>query len=1261
MRSTRADAALPIPTTSAAAAGGAAPFESLAPVNGSGVNTAFRDAILFAGRHELVLAVGKHAALQHLQTQELSFLPAHHASHPHHPQQQQRVLGEITAMALCAKRRVLALCRAAARDDTGGSGGGSATVAIYSLTPSDRRLCGRLRVVLGFDVERFSSAALSPDGALVCGQAATASGTLVVWDWARRRQIAAVDVHCKVTRVRFNVADMAQLSTSGGNLLRLWTLAEYTLRALSSFQSGDETTTATAAAMRGTHYVDHVWLPGDCVVALLEDGDVQLIVNAALVQTLRGVHGRAARLTCMCALSNGEGVVLGGTQGLVSIVRVGAKVMKRAEKEMQLQRRMRVGGAHVITSVATDPAAATLLCCTESRYGSYDLSDLCFLRGDDEIVSLVPLASTPIASEMKRLSVASRKPCFAGLCTLSTGENVVNVWDLQDAHRCCVSYSLDGQPLPLCVDIHPSGFEVLVSFSSKVHIYTALQDTLSLAFEIQQKQLSIVQYSQTGSMFAGVHAANKMIYVYLSFTRHQREPQLVGIYKDFRDAISVLMWSLHDSSFFGVDASGEIRHCRLRSHCGGEIEDFIATECSCRVQAKGNAIASLKTWRVDQDSHNFVLFGVEKPVACASSSGGSGGGSRHAKPVSCYIRAWINGDLTRDAIKSSGTTASRVLGESVPFEVTILGVGCSNLLFAGTAGGAVVIMSWKLCKRNQEGQQSIRILPHRRRIDLHTSPVCGVFYYKPLHTLVTNSTDGVVLACLLHQEEGTGEPVSATEQLRAVTGDDDYFDTSTTFSSVSQADEAALYNQSKIDLRKLRMMDLESELQQVKLENELLTKQIGEQKEKFEERIRTEVGLVAEEANERQRRLQTEMDSRIRDIARDRDARFQDISSDARIAQDQYLRSLEKLQTELDTSELALTQQKLHEVLRQQDQDQLAQLSMLSTTIDVEKSRAANQMTDVQGRMAGLNQELKLLLTALTSKDDEVQAIAAEHQEKAAEVARLKERLREESRAMEHVLKEKAETAHAYNDLNHAYENLQRLNNVHRSQIELLQKQLMPKDREIEKMQQYLNQLHDANQDIVVQANLSDRLRNESASKAKRFEKDIADSERRLEKTRHSIVVLQEELGELVKVSAVQEKSAVVGEVVRIHKRLTRQLDILQAKDDSSEEITAELHRQNGFLLKNKQHLRHQMEIANKEKRKLASALSFQNSTLMAELNALKKHNKELERKVQRAEEREREQSHEKRAKTVGYDGVKIGDSEDSDATKVGWGAIYTA
>uniref|UniRef100_K3XA56 Uncharacterized protein n=1 Tax=Globisporangium ultimum (strain ATCC 200006 / CBS 805.95 / DAOM BR144) TaxID=431595 RepID=K3XA56_GLOUD len=507
--------------------------------------------------------------------------------------------------------------------------------------------------------------------------------------------------------------------------------------------------------------------------------------------------------------------------------------------------------------------------------------------------------------------------------------------------------------------------------------------------------------------------------------------------------------------------------------------------------------------------------------------------------------------------------------------------------------------------------------------------------------------------------------------------DEEIIDNTTTFTSISQADEIALYDRSKIDLRKLKIMELESEVQQLKLENEMLTRQISEQKDKFEDKMKVEIGSAVEHAGEKRRQLQAEMVARIHTVTHEREQSLQNLSNDARIAQDQYLHSLEKLQTEYNAvcqqlkaskleiedskiaieeresesrqryenqiksmrkqsesreasllAELELTRRRLEEVLRQQDQDQLAQMSMLSTNIEQEKTRAANQMTHVQGKVAALHQELKMLLTALNQKDHEIATINEENKHKTDEIYWLNDRLSEEHRNVERVTKEKNDCVNLYAELKHSYENLQRLNNVHRSQIELLQKQLIPKDREIEQMQQYMNQLHDANQDIVVQANLSDRLRNESAAKAKKHEKDVINTHKRLEKIRHSIVVLQEELGELVKISAVQEKSFIVGEIVRIHKRLTSQLDILQAKDDSSEEITAELHRQNGFLLKNKHHLRHQMEIANKEKHKLVSALSFQNGTLMTELNALKKQNKELERKIKRHEERERERSY---------------------------------
>ncbi|KAF1321907.1 hypothetical protein FI667_g11612, partial [Globisporangium splendens] len=329
-----------------------APMDALVPISGSGVNTSFRDAILFIDKQELVLAIGKYAVLQNIQHQELTFLAGQQCS-------SSGTLGEITAMAVCGKRKYLSICRAAVRED-GEPNSRAATVSIYSLgysshpqqhqvhsvvagnntgdnqednihgfpyhkrgANSSKRPRGIFQTMLFFDTDRFCGTALSHDGKL---------------DWMHNRQVAITDVHCKVTRVRFNAIDMAQLSTSGGNLLRLWTMSEYTLKVFSSFKSGDET-----KSKHVTHYVDHTWLPGDCLVALLEDGDVQLIMNSELVQTIRSVHNQA-KLTCMSVLSNGEGVVVGGNQGLVSIIRVGSKIMKSTEKEMQLQRRMRIHG-----------------------------------------------------------------------------------------------------------------------------------------------------------------------------------------------------------------------------------------------------------------------------------------------------------------------------------------------------------------------------------------------------------------------------------------------------------------------------------------------------------------------------------------------------------------------------------------------------------------------------------------------------------------------------------------------------------------------------------------------------------------------------------------------------------------------------------------------------------------------------------------------------------------------------------------------------
>ncbi|ETM51514.1 hypothetical protein L914_04652 [Phytophthora nicotianae] len=1236
---------------------------TLVAVNGNGLDTSFRDVILPLSRHELVLVIGKFIVLQNTQTQELSFVSTQ--------EQTNGCLGEITAMALCGKRQHLSVCRAAVKNDDGcpDSMSSPATITVYSIiSRSDPTKGGNTRRIVLLKTltvtwtDRFASTALSPDGKLVSAQAANSSWSLGVWDWGRGRQVALSDVHCRVSRVRFNVVDMAQLSTSGGNLLRIWTLCEYTLKPLASFKSGDETKVKNVV-----NYADHAWLPDDVLIGLLEDGDVQLIVNAELVQTLRAVHKGLGKMLCMSPLNSGEGVVVGGTHGLVSVVRAASKMLKANEKELHLQRRMRVPNTERILSVMTDPAAAMLLCCTERGYGAYDLSNLCLLRGDDETIALTLLSSTPLSQEMVRLSAASRRPCFAAACRLPDGDAAVHVWSQTDCHECFIAHPLE-QQAPLSVDMHPSGSELLMTFSSKLQIFFVLQDSLRLGFEMPQKQLSLTQYSPSGALFAAVHATNKTVFVYRSLCRVQREPQLVGIFRDFRETIEFFRWGVHDNSFFAVDAVGELRHCQLRWQAGGEVEDLVETQSVAQKLSPENQVAAFTSSYVGHESHDYVVFAAEKRVTRRSSSSQS------------IVRAWVNGELAFDALHGSIGN----VGEKMPFEITALesGPGLSsnrsdgnaypNLLFAGTASGSVVIFSWKRKRGSRTGEGASTILLTRaiKRVDMHTTPIVGLFYAARSRLLLSNAQNGVVLACKLCREN-SGNAESSSAIATAIRDEQNLHDLSTNaFTSICQPEELAVYDRNKVELGRLKLLDLEGELQQFKMENEMLSRQVNEQRVKFEGMLKSELAAHTRTAKEEQKALRAELDVRLGGAIHERESKLRTLSEDARSAQDHYLLTLEKLQNECDslreelhatkmdledeqkraqerevqleyegrkklreakvhyddtqkrlTEELELTKRKLHEVLKQQDQDQLVQMGLLASTIDSEKQKGATQLAEQNGRAAALNQKVKMLLGALNQKDNELQQMCCDYDERMHEIEILREKLADEKNVTKRMMREKEESIHQLAEQRRVLENLQRLDGVHRSQLELLQKHILPKDRELVQMQEHLNQLHDANQEVVVQANISDRLRVEASSLARKQERELESTSKRLERVRHSIVVLQEELGVLVRRSAVQEKSAIVTEIGRLHKRITRQLDALQARGDSADEVNAELHRQNRFLLQNKYSLRRQVEAGNREKHKLAAALSFQNASLVTELNTYRKANKELERRLRRCEE----------------------------------------
>jgi hypothetical protein len=295
-------------------------------------------------------------------------------------------------------------------------------------------------------------------------------------------------------------------------------------------------------------------------------------------------------------------------------------------------------------SVTTDPAAAMLLCCSEKGYGAYDLSNLCLLRGDDEPIALSLLSSTPLSQQMERLSAASRRPCFAATCRSPDGDSAVHVWSQSDCHECLIAHPLEQQS-PLSLDLHPTGSELLVTFSLKLQIFFVLHDSLRLAFETPQKQLSLAQYSPSDALFAAVHAANKAVFVYRGMSRVQREPQLVGIFRDFRATVDVFRWAVHDSSFFAVDAAGEVRHCQLRWQAGGEVDDLVGTHSVAQTLAPDNDVVAFTSSYMDHESHDYAVFVAEKRPH-----------KRAGSP--CVLRAWVNGELASDALYSANGTSA---------------------------------------------------------------------------------------------------------------------------------------------------------------------------------------------------------------------------------------------------------------------------------------------------------------------------------------------------------------------------------------------------------------------------------------------------------------------------------------------------------------------------------------------------------------------------------------------------------------------------
>ncbi|KAE9310626.1 hypothetical protein PF008_g20413 [Phytophthora fragariae] len=83
------------------------------------------------------------------------------------------------------------------------------------------------------------------------------------------------------------------------------------------------------------------------------------------------------------------------------------------------------------------------------------------------------------------------------------------------------------------------------------------------------------------------------------------------------------------------------------------------------------------------------------------------------------------------------------------------------------------------------------------------------------------------------------------------------------FTGVCQPEELAVFDRNKVELTRLKLLDLDSELQQFKMVNKMRTRPVSEQRIQFENTLQVQLAAQARTAEDKQKELRQELGARL--------------------------------------------------------------------------------------------------------------------------------------------------------------------------------------------------------------------------------------------------------------------------------------------------------------------------------------------------------------------------------------------------------------
>jgi len=465
-----------------------------------GIKADVKDNIHFIDDSTCAYPVGRNVVIYHTQ-----------GASP--PNQQKFIQGNekcetITAMALCPKKRYLAVAESAE----------SPVISIYDVSGGGRKkkktLPGQGQPFPELNSREYVCIAFSADGKVLVTQGGAPEWTLVYWSWDRSKAIAwtssatdktaaAQDKH-HITCVSVSPKDNTLVCVSGNGVFRFFRLQEGQLRPTPGQPLGKRDP---------QNFLSHCWLPpDDRIVVSTDSGDLLLVENSEFKCVLQGSPSEGLSIDAIIAYA--KGFICGGDMGLVFIFeRSDDKELYRKMKAMKVDQKRESDGAMEADTMRVKSFALSqqeeFLALTTSNNQIYllNLSNADFAKGEDAVFE--PLAQWFHSAPVIGLDTCVRKPLVA----TCSKDRSIRVWNYID-HTLEMAKTFHTEATSIAM--HPSGLHILVGFSDKLRFMNLYGDDIREFKSFPIRQCPECKFSNGGQYFAAVHG--NVISVYNTYT-----------------------------------------------------------------------------------------------------------------------------------------------------------------------------------------------------------------------------------------------------------------------------------------------------------------------------------------------------------------------------------------------------------------------------------------------------------------------------------------------------------------------------------------------------------------------------------------------------------------------------------------------------------------------------------------------------------------------------------------------------------------------